>query len=399
MLLLLVLSPRQALPQTADESVRVSVEYGSSVTLSVREDVRLRRNGAYQGLRYRERYGVLRRKPDDTYAGRLLTLEDTLRGTVRAAKRVERGERVVVSLPRDGGVTVPSGQVLPRLRHVPSFPDRELRVGDEWSNPGLWIADPSGNESPFVALIAVAYRYRGVDTYQGDTVHVFDGGYRLRYPREIPDELAPLVAATGLPVDSPHVSRAEGSHRLTVLVSADGSRVLLVRDVFTSVFTLTDGTELREEGFSLMFWRTSAPVDDVAQIEEEVEAIPETTVDRVEEGVRITLGNLRFQPDSAQMLPGESARLAAIADVLSRHPDRSILVVGHTADVGRPEGQRRLSVARARAVVDGLVTAGLRSSRLLYEGRGAGEPVAPNDTEAGRAQNRRVEVILLDDQL
>lgn len=392
------------------ESVRVAVEYGPSVTVSVREDIRLRENGVYQGLRYRERYGVLKRTdevdgavslPGHTnrrYTGRILTLEETMRGTSPAAKRVQQGERVVVALPPDGSIVVPAGQILPRLRLVPSFPDRELEVGDEWSAPGLWVADPSGAGEPFTVLVSVAYRYRGTDTYAGEPVHVFDGGYRLRYPYEVPEKLEPLVASTGLPTQSSRVSRAEGSHRLTILVSADGRRVLLVRDVLTSVFDLRDGTRRSEEGFSLMFWRTSVPVEDVASIERQVEGLADASVDRVEEGVRITLGNLRFRPDSARMLPGETDRIGAIADVLQQHPDRSALVVGHTADIGRPEGQMNLSVARARAVVDALVTAGIRPARLLFEGRGGTEPRASNATEAGRARNRRVEIILLDDR-
>lgn len=406
------------------ESVRVSVDYGPSVTISVREDIRLRENGVYQGLRYRERYGVLKRTEAEAldasrrladtpsgdtltgsrydgrrYEGRLLTLEETMRGTSPAAKRVQQGERVVIALPSDGSIVVPSGQILPRLRLVPSFPDRELQVGDEWSAPGLWVADPSGGGEPFTVLVSVAYRYRGMDAYAGEPVHVFDGGYRLRYPFEVPEKLEPLVASTGLPTRSARVSRAEGSHRLTIMVSADGTRLLLVRDVLTSVFELTDGTQLSEEGFSLMFWRTSAPVENVATIERQVESVADASVDQVEEGVRITLGNLQFRPDSARMLPGEAQRIDAIAAILTQHPRRNVLVVGHTADVGRPEGQMELSISRARAVVDALVTAGVRPARLLFEGRGGTEPRASNATEAGRAENRRVEIILLDDRL
>ena len=58
--------------------------------------------------------------------------------------------------------------------------------------------------------------------------------------------------------------------------------------------------------------------------------------------------------------------------------------------------QELLSVQRAQGIVEKLKGAGIPAQRLLYEGRGGREPVASNDTEAGRAQNRRVEILILD---
>jgi OOP family OmpA-OmpF porin len=82
--------------------------------------------------------------------------------------------------------------------------------------------------------------------------------------------------------------------------------------------------------------------------------------------------------------------------LLKSVPGRTLLVVGHTADVGSPGSQQALSVDRAQAIVDKLKAAGIPPSSLLYEGRGGREPVAPNDTEANKARNRRVEIIVLD---
>jgi len=70
--------------------------------------------------------------------------------------------------------------------------------------------------------------------------------------------------------------------------------------------------------------------------------------------------------------------------------------VGHTADVGNPVGQKKLSLERAKAIVDALVRMGIPQDRFLYEGRGAEEPVAPNTDEANRARNRRVEITILE---
>jgi OOP family OmpA-OmpF porin len=70
-------------------------------------------------------------------------------------------------------------------------------------------------------------------------------------------------------------------------------------------------------------------------------------------------------------------------------------VVGHTADVGNPAGQQRLSVERARTVAELLAESGMPPGAIRYEGRGGTEPVGDNASEEGRAANRRVEVIIL----
>jgi outer membrane protein OmpA-like peptidoglycan-associated protein len=272
-------------------------------------------------------------------------------------------------------------------------------VGDEWASPGLWVGAAQRDAQPFTVLVNVAYRYRGVDTYEGRPAHVFEGGYRLEYPYSIDDESRPLVESTGFPSSTDDVSRLTGSHRLTVVVSADGSKLLLVRDVFTNEFALPDGSTRSEEGFTLMFWRTSTPVDDVAEIADAASSVADAAVDRVEEGVRITLSNLRFRPDTATMVAGERSKIDGIAAIIIGRPGRSVLVVGHTADVGRPRGQQELSLERARTVVDELIAAGVNPSRLLFEGRGGTEPLESNATEQGRARNRRVEIILLHDKL
>lgn len=115
-----------------------------------------------------------------------------------------------------------------------------------------------------------------------------------------------------------------------------------------------------------------------------------------ERGVVLLLYDLRFAPDSAELLSGERGRLDAIADALKRIPERSFLVEGHAAELGRPQGQQELSEARAKRIADELAARGIPASRLLYRGLGATRPIAPNDNEAGRARNRRVEITVLD---
>ena len=115
------------------------------------------------------------------------------------------------------------------------------------------------------------------------------------------------------------------------------------------------------------------------------------------EGVALTIDRIGFVANSAEVLPGERPLLSALADALGTIDGRTFQVIGHTADIGQPQGQMELSVRRARAIVDAMVAAGIPENRFVYQGRGATEPVAPNDSQEGRARNRRVEIILLED--
>jgi len=124
--------------------------------------------------------------------------------------------------------------------------------------------------------------------------------------------------------------------------------------------------------------------------------VPDLKIEADPRGVKLTLENLRFVADQAALLPGEDQRLATIANLLKTVPGRNLLIVGHTAAIGTVESQDDLSIDRAKSIVDKLRVAGIPAQRLLYEGRGGRDPVATNDTEAGRAQNRRVEILILD---
>ncbi len=72
------------------------------------------------------------------------------------------------------------------------------------------------------------------------------------------------------------------------------------------------------------------------------------------------------------------------------------MAVGHTADIGSEESQYVLSVERARVIIQEMVERGIPADRFIYEGKGGTEPIAPNDTEEGKAKNRRVEFVILD---
>lgn len=104
--------------------------------------------------------------------------------------------------------------------------------------------------------------------------------------------------------------------------------------------------------------------------------------------------DILFAFDSDVVRPDLRRDLRVLADNLTRYPDSSVSVVGHTDNIGSDSYNNALSLRRARSVADVLISEGVRYSRVRVDGRGRFEPVASNATEAGRAQNRRVEIII-----
>ncbi|HMN06187.1 MAG TPA: OmpA family protein [Flavobacteriales bacterium] len=112
-------------------------------------------------------------------------------------------------------------------------------------------------------------------------------------------------------------------------------------------------------------------------------------------GEKIELRNIFFETASYQLLPASTMELDKLVRLLKGNPDMRIEVGGHTDNVGKDASNQVLSEQRANAVRNYLTEHGIGSERVSAEGYGAKQPVATNDTEQGRALNRRTEVTVL----
>ena len=131
------------------------------------------------------------------------------------------------------------------------------------------------------------------------------------------------------------------------------------------------------------------------QAKELSQNIPGATVARVGEGIEVTFASgLLFAFDSDQILPAAGTNLRELATSLNKYPDSQLLIVGHTDNVGDASYNQRLSERRSSSAATYLATQGVARTRLAASGKGESEPVTTNDTDAGRQQNRRVEVAI-----
>ena len=131
------------------------------------------------------------------------------------------------------------------------------------------------------------------------------------------------------------------------------------------------------------------------QAEELVADLEGAEVERVGEGIQVTFASgILFGFDSAELRPAARENLATLRQSLADNPGTDLVIVGHTDSTGDEGYNQRLSERRAESAAGYMVSLGLDRGRIQTRGLGESEPVADNATEAGRSENRRVEVAI-----
>jgi outer membrane protein OmpA-like peptidoglycan-associated protein len=128
-----------------------------------------------------------------------------------------------------------------------------------------------------------------------------------------------------------------------------------------------------------------------AELQRQIDVLQAKPTDR---GLVLTLGDVLFTSGRADLKGGATGNLNKLVAFLSKYPDRTVAIEGFTDSVGSEDYNQGLSERRANSVKSYLVRQGIDSGRLTASGMGESDPVAGNDSAAGRQQNRRVEVII-----
>jgi outer membrane protein OmpA-like peptidoglycan-associated protein len=291
-----------------------------------------------------------------------------------------------------GYITIDGRFYMPVVRNVPVFPDRDIRIGDTWSAEGHEMhdfRDSFGITEPYRIPFTANYIFLGDREWKGKLYPAFSVSYRIfSEPNPVAGRIWPR--------------RILGASDQVVFWHPELGQAAAYSETFRMVFELSDGRVIEYSGTAEAEILESPQLDKermVRDINQDIAnlGIADTTARIVNEGITISLENVQFQAESAELLPPEREKLAKIAGILRRYPDRDILVGGHTALAGTEAGRLQLSQDRAAAVADYLIAGKIRKpEQMVVRGYGAEKPLEDNHTEEGRRRNRRVEITILE---
>ena len=282
---------------------------------------------------------------------------------------------------------------MPVVRDVPVFPDRLLEPGDTWSVAGHEMHDfrrSFGIPEPYRFPIPVAYQLVDIVERDGRDFALLSVRYNVFYrpDRRYPGAIYPV--------------RISGFSDQLVYWDLRAGRPHEYEEEYSFVFTLSSGDEVVYEGTAGARVIEASRMDRTriaAEVRQDLNDLgfDDQEVVETDRGITIRLDNILFPPDSSLLLESEQLKLAGIARILERYPDRDVLIGGHTALAGTEAGRLQLSQDRAASVAGYLLRIGVRDrDQMILRGFGATEPVAGNDTDAGRRRNRRVEITILE---
>ncbi len=292
---------------------------------------------------------------------------------------------------------------MPTVRNIPVFAEKPVKPGDTWTAQGYEAEDLRRTfnvEKPFKVPFVASYEYlRDEEGESADSSHrkktfqVISAKYNLYYESPVPEnawELGDYPAST-----------MGYSHRIIYWDNEKG-QIDHCDEQFRIVIETSMGNQFDFSGTThekiTEFTRT-ATEEVLKEVQKQVEklGLENVSVVKAEKGLTISVENIQFKPDSAELVNSEKEKIKKIATILQAYPDNDLLVSGHTALAGTEKARQQLSEERAESVANFLVRLGVKDKYHVFtQGFGARIPIASNKTEAGKAKNRRVEITILD---
>lgn len=489
----------------AEVSAQENISYNGTGNYVYIERTDLRRydNGKYTGLVSKEVHSFINSSDYDNgyiYEGNFFIHQETSGGNITRYNGIHDSIYSRFRINDDGQLFMIEDNGYPSFRSFPSYSSHKIKPGDRWEAKAERAVDPLNKGIVTKMPIYVQYTYDRDDVFHEEPVYVLSAMWATRYG------MGSGTAYIDWGGDG-ELSKAQGSHKATILVSKKSGNALVVRDTVDETFLYADGNAISFKGTISLFTEyppsinkdkllpalkrlaklsdsdveklndreksvndfksdagkseslldssekiasshktdsmndeksfsnnssiesekltkteqknnlrdkirkniTTSDETDLLKIkdrdglidgngedENEPEILQKITVANTPAGIRLTMQNLQFKADSAELLPGEKENLDQIAEVLKLVPESQFLIEGHTASTGRTAGEKQLSLERAHSIAKELARRGIQESRFICRGSGGTKPVAENNTAEGRARNRRVEITILE---
>ncbi|MFI3256833.1 MAG: OmpA family protein [Spirochaetales bacterium] len=384
------------------------------------------------------------------FDGNFFVNEKTLSGMQQTALGLEGSIPAAFYVSPDGILTPHVDNGFPTFRSFPAFPQEEVKPGDSWTAEAVRSVDPL-NKGIYTKLpMLVQYTFVGEEVYLGEAVYRIKAQWATRYGKTYwdydgdPDlkfatgaHRADIIVLqdTGAAIliqdivdesfeyHNGQTVQFKGSINLftefapsvntndilpaleriaTVVPNADTANNINDTGSVVPGSPIGAGAGTGDGGSDLgvLPGTTPADVSGTGTSGGYITQVPEPTnnmvVEKTPAGLRLSVRDIRFVPDSSEFLEDEYHRLDMIADTLKAIPNAKFLVEGHTASVGDPLGEKILSVERAERTIDELVKRGISADRFISNGFGGERPLQSNDTAEGMAINRRVEITILE---
>ena len=302
-------------------------------------------------------------------------------------------ENILVKYHKDskGTTFVPVTSIFPVMRNIPMFPDENVIPGTTWESEGLEVHDFFSTNSISQLPVKVSYKFIGVDS---DPLQTAEISYICNID----------VTNTGDNSIDPKIYKVTGTSNNTLFFSLKENRPL--KEIYERdyvIITSTMDTYRFVDSGNRVWNKIESTIDkkkELAKIENDIkdQELEDVNISETTDGLKLSLENISFEPDSAVLTKQEALRLKEIAKILTKYKDKHIRIVGHTADRGTPEAQMKLSALRAKAVAKELLHYNAISSKNTeIQGKGASEPIASNKTEKDRKKNRRVEIFITEE--
>lgn len=302
-------------------------------------------------------------------------------------------ENILVKYHKDskGTTFVPVASIFPVMRNIPMFPDDNVIPGTTWESEGLEVHDFFSTNSISQLPVKVSYKFIGVDS---DPLQTAEISYICNID----------VTNTGDNSIDPKIYKVTGTSNNTLFFSLKENRPLkeIYERDYVIITSSMDMYRFIDSG-NRVWNKTESTIDkkkELAKIENDIkdQELEDVNISETTDGLKLSLENISFEPDSAVLTKQEALRLKEIAKILTKYKDKHIRIVGHTADRGTPEAQMKLSALRAKAVAKELLHYNaITSKNTEIQGKGASEPIASNKTEKDRKKNRRVEIFITEE--
>lgn len=391
---------------------QVLIQYNQDRTYTLVERTDLRRydNGRYIGLLSREVRSFINQdehpKYKNFYQGDFYVLEKTKRNSFEVTLGINEAIPSSFTISEDGNLTMIEDNGFPSFRSFPTFPKDKIKIGDKWNATAERAVDPLNKGIITRLPIYIQYQYTGDGKYHDEDIFILKAQWATRYGISYFDSQGDR-----------ELKSAMGSHKADIYVSKKTGCALLVRDIVDETFVYQDGNKINFQGFITLFTEYPPAVDreiiiptlnriaknnddknddDTQKDFFKDKDVPDISYENTNRGIRLTIQNLQFKPNSSELLPGEENRLNQIAKVLKQAKNSMFLVEGHTASTGNISGEKQLSVERAYTIATELIKRGISAEKFIYKGSGSSKPIATNETPEGMAKNRRVEITILE---